>query len=90
MASEHKLSREREVRLSMEQIEHSTNDKINEYTEQITLLKKELENMKNMVDGAVEYVVLFESENYYFSFCGSFSIQLSLVYLLSRLLISRE
>lgn len=52
LTSEHKLRRERDVRLSIEQIEHSSNEKIND-------LQKELDNTKNIVNVAVEYVEFY-------------------------------
>lgn len=56
LVTEHKINRDREVKLSVQQIQHSSNEKINELTERVNLLEDELEGMEKMVVDEVEYV----------------------------------
>lgn len=51
---EHKTMRDRDIRLSVKQMELSSNDKINELTERVCSLEDELEDMEKMVHAEVE------------------------------------
>lgn len=59
--NEFKIKTETEVRLSCEEVERSTNDKINELTELNHLLKSEIEEMEKIVHDEVEYVLILFS-----------------------------
>lgn len=59
--NEFKIKTETEVRLSCEEVERSTNDKINELTELNHLLKSEIEEMEKIVHDEVEYVLILSN-----------------------------